>query len=403
MKLASSTSLLVLAASGAWLANVEGQSPPAIPNLAGQVLTVTGPIPPDQLGHTLTHEHLFIDFTSPDDQPAKWTMAGRTKPVGATDVAFYNAPLTMEMTAAVMLGKPNRDNWLLNDEALAIREVAEFKRRGGGSIVDVTSIGLRRNPEGLRRIARATGVNIVMGASWYQKAWHPADMDDRTVESLTAEIVRDVTVGVGDTGIRAGVIGEVGTTGNPLTGNELKVIRASGRASRITGAPISLHTSAALKEQPKILDLLAEEGADLSRVIVGHSDPIANDVPFLTELLKRGVYIQFDLLGRPPLVTRRRPTDAEVAAAILALVKAGHGERLLLSHDICTKTSLKAYGGTGYSFIEEMFVPYLKRQGATDAQIAAMIVDNPRRVFTFAAPQPPRSGSRTSGPAGGVR
>lgn len=360
---------------------------PSIPNLAGRVMTVTGPIDPAQLGHTLMHEHLFIDFTVPDDEPEKWRMAGRTRPLGATDVQFYNAPLTMNILSAVALGKPNRDNWLLNDEKAAISEVAEFKRRGGHSIVDVTSVGLKRNPEGLRRIARTTGVNVVMGASWYTKAWHPADLDGRSVESLTDEIVRDITVGVGDTGVRAGIIGEVGTSNNPSDPTESAVIRASGRASRLTGAAVSLHMLGMLRQHTKVLDLLASEGADPSRVIVGHSDPIANDVPYLTDLLRRGVYVQFDLLGKPPLITRTRPTDVEVAATIVALIKAGFVERLLLSHDICTKTSLKAYGGTGYSFIEEMFLPYLKRQGVTDAQIETLIVANPRRVLTFTAPQ----------------
>lgn len=235
-----------------------------------------------------------------------------------------------------------------------------------------------------------------MGASWYTKAWHPKDLDSRSVESLSDEIVRDVTVGVGDTDVRSGIIGEVGTTGNPLTPNETQVIRASGRASRLTGAAVSLHTSSALKEQPKILNLLAEEGTDLTRVVVGHSDAIANDLPFLAELLRRGVYIQFDVLGRPPVVTRRRPTDLEVAASVVALIKAGHGKRILLSQDVCTKTSLKAYGGTGYSFIEETFLPHLKRQGVTDAQISAMVVENPQRVLTFVAPQAAETRPSTS-------
>lgn len=359
-----------------------------IPNIAGKILTVNGPIEPAELGHTLMHEHLFIDFTLPDDEPQRWILADRVKPAGATDVEFYNRPLTLDILGAVQLGRMNRDNYLLDDEKQAIAEVAEFKKHGGRTIVDVTNIGLKRNPEGLRRIANATGVNIVMGASWYTKAWHPKDMDTRTVESLTDEVVRDVTVGVGDTGIRSGVIGEVGTSGNPLTPNEIKIIRSAARASRLTGAAISLHTWAQAREHQNILDMLAKEGADLSRVIVGHADPLANDVPYLMELLRRGVYVQFDVLGRPPLITRRRPTDLQVADATIALIKAGYGERLLLSQDICTKTSLKAYGGTGYSFVDEIFLPHLKRQGVAPEQIEALVVENPKRVLTFVAPQP---------------
>lgn len=360
-------------------------TPRPVPNLAGQVMTVNGPISPDQLGMTITHEHVFIDFTVPDDTPERWAAANRTRPVGATAVGLYNAPLTMNILSAVSLGAVNRDNWLLVDEQVAIDEVTEFKRRGGGTIVDTTSIGLKRDPLALRRVSSATGLNIVMGSSWYRKGWHSAELDRRTVESLTEEIVRDITVGVGDTGIRSGIIGEVGTEGNPLVPNEIKVIRASGRASRLTGAPVTLHTSALLKEQPKVLDMLAAEGADLKRVIVGHSNPIANDLPFMKQLLDRGVYVQFDTLGRSPSV-RTRLTDSDVAKGIVELIKAGFNDRILLSQDVCTKIQLKAYGGAGFSFIQEQFIPYLKQLGVTDVQINTIMVENPKRALAFVAP-----------------
>lgn len=363
-------------------------TPQPVPNLAGKVMTVNGPIDPDQLGSTIMHEHVFIDFTVLDETPERWAATGRRRPVGATAVGLYRAPLTMDILGAVTLGAVNRDNWLLVDEKVAIDEVTEFKRHGGGTIVDTTSIGLKRDPLALRRVSNAIGLNIVMGASWYRTGWRDeAEIDRRSVESLTDEIVRDITVGVGDTGTRSGIIGEVGTVGNPLVANEMKVIRASGRASRLTGAAVTLHTSALLKEQPKILDMLAAEGADLKRVILGHSNPIANDMAFMKPLLERGVYIQFDLLGRSPTV-RTRLTDTDVAIGIVDLIKAGYTDRILLSQDVCTKVQLKAFGGAGYSFIQEQFIPYLKRLGVTDAQINIIMVENPKRALTFVASAP---------------
>lgn len=366
-----------------WSAVPAGQG---VTSMTGKVMTVNGPIAPDQLGRTITHEHIFIDFTPPDDTDARWQLAGRAKPVGATAVGLYNAPLTMDILGAVTLGAVNRENWLLTDEGIAIQELQEFRRRGGDAVVDVTSIGLKRDPLALQRVANATGLHIVMGASWYRKGWHNnQELDTRSIESLAEEIVRDVTVGVGTTGVRSGIIGEVGTEGNPLVPNEIKIIRASGRASRTTGAAVTLHTSALLKEQPKILNLLAEEGADLRRVIVGHSNPISNDFAFMKQLLDRGVYIQFDTLGRTPTV-RSRITDTDVANGIVQLIKAGFADRILLSQDVCTRIQWKAYGGTGFSFIQEQFIPYLKRLGVTDAQINTITVENPKRVLTFVAP-----------------
>lgn len=360
-------------------------SPSAVPNMAGKIMTVTGPIDPDELGQTTMHEHIFIDFTVMDDTPERWSAAGRVKPVGATAVGLYHAPLTMEILGAVARGAANRDNRLLTDERMAIDEVLEFKRRGGGAIVDTTSIGLKRDPLALSRVSQATGLHIVMGASWYRKGWHPKDLDDRSIENLTQEIVRDITVGVSDTGIRSGIIGEVGTEGDPLVPNELKVIKASARASRITGAAVTLHTSAVLHEQPGILDMLEAEGADLSRVVVGHSNPLAADLAFMEQLLARGVYIQFDTLGRPPTL-RSAVTDTDVGHGIVSLIEAGHVDRILLAQDVCTKLQLKSYGGTGFSFIQEQFIPYLKQLGVTDAQVHTIMVENPRRVLTFAEP-----------------
>lgn len=360
---------------------------PAIPSLVGKIVTVSGPMDPMTLGHTLMHEHIFIDFTVPDEDPARWTIAGRKRPIGATDVALYNSPLTIENISAVMLGKPNRDNWILNDEKTALAEVAEYKQRGGGAIVDVTSVGLKRNPKGLERISRTTGVPIVMGSSWYTEAWRPADLENRSIESLTDEIVRDITVGIDGTAIKAGIIGEVGTGNAPEVGVENRILRASARASRITGAAITLHSIGSLKQHSKLLDILTSEGADPKRIIFGHSDLLASELSYLKTLLDKGVTIQFDLLGRPPLVTRTRPLDSEVAKTVADLVKAGYADRILLSHDICTKTSWKAYGGTGYSFIEESFLPYLKRIGLTDTEINQIIVENPRRLLTFVAPR----------------
>ena len=152
---------------------------------------------------------------------------------------------------------------------------------------------------------------------------------------MTAEIVRDVTVGVGGTAIRSGIIGEVGIEGNPITENEVKSIRASGRASRATGAPVSFHRGGIGRERLEVVRILDEEGTDMSRVIFGHSDFISGDLELMLELLGHGVYIQFDLLGRVGVPLRFVPAvddlgmfltsagTAAVAEAIPKLIEAG--------------------------------------------------------------------------------
>ena len=151
---------------------------PAIEGMTGRAMTVTGPVDPAALGMTVMHEHIFIDFT-------RGLTAGPAYNTPATEVAFWDQKLTLENVHLVREnGVLNKDNWLLADVDVAVKEVLDFKSWGGGAIVDVTSIGIGRDPVALRYVATVTGVNIVMGSGWYAKGSHPPDMDQRTAEDL---------------------------------------------------------------------------------------------------------------------------------------------------------------------------------------------------------------------------
>ena len=347
-----------------------------MPDPVGKAMTVLGAVEPDRLGFTLMHEHLYLDLrknhpTDPDlspDERALWE----------ADVDLSNLHLARRVL-------PLQDNYVLDNEDSAIAEVSHFGALGGQTVVDVTSRGLGRDPEALRRASTATGLNIVMGSGWYQKVFHPDDMDSRSVETLTDEIVHDVTVGVGDTGIRSGIIGEIGVNGDPITDNEARSVLAAARASLITGAAISFHSPPLKSEKQSVLDIVEAEGADLTRTILGHSCSMADDVPFMMELLARGVYIQFDTLG--VVRTSEEPArDHQVAVAIPQMIDAGYGDRILLSQDVCWKSHLRTYGGSGYTYIQETFLPYLASLGVSDESQNQIMVENPRRVLTLVSP-----------------
>lgn len=359
----------------------------------GKVQTVSGLVGPADLGITLTHEHLFIEFTLPLDEPQRWEMAGRHLPRTAEELAIWNMPLTMDRLMFLHTHVwGNRDTLLLRDIDTTLAEVIAFKEAGGGTIVDVTSIGLGRDPRKLVEIARRSQVNVVMGAGWYRQAWHPAGHADRDVVSLTEEIVRDITVGVGDSGVRAGIIGEVSAMDivtDPRDSAEVKGVRAAARASRLTGAAITLHQwvrdGVALG---RTLDIIEQEGGDLQRVVVGHIDAVtAVNIPQLLAIARRGVTLQFDLFGTPYTLSDPRLDARPMADAIVALVQAGLGDRLLMSHDVCTKLQQKAYGGKGFDYLLTQVVPYLKQRGLSAEQVRTLMVDNPRRVLTFVAPR----------------
>lgn len=379
-----------------WIPQSAEAAQPDATVVAGRVMTVLGPVDPGTLGKTLTHEHIFIDFTLPLDEPDRWQLANRRWPADAAGLRIWNMRVSDPADRAFLIRNAweNRDMLRLLDVDESSAEVMQFRQLGGGTIVDVTSIGIGRDPERLVEVSRRTAVHIIMGAGWYRSAWHPAGHDSRTVDSLTEEIVRDLTVGVGNTGVRAGIIGEVSAMDvitDPGDTAETRGLRAAARASRLTGAAVSLHQwyrDGRILE--KTLDLFEREGGDLSRVIVGHMDGVTSqDLGKLRRLLERRVNLEFDLLGTPFRLNLPVMDERPMVDAIAALVKEGYGDRLLLSHDVCTKFQQLRYGGNGFTYIEIEVVPYLRRRGLTDAQIRQLTIDNPRRLLTLAAPAPP--------------
>ncbi|MYU26447.1 phosphotriesterase [Streptomyces sp. SID8352] len=354
-------------------------APAPVPLPGGTVVTVTGEVAPDTLGAVLPHEHLLSDTAPPGDTADSWAASGRTRPATATRISFYRAPLTMGLLGDIALGVPNRDNWLLGDEQVAAEEAAAFRLAGGGTLVDLTTAQLGRDPAGLRRISESSGVTVVMGTGRHHPAWGGVRAGE-SAEELTEEFVRDLTEGVG--GVRAGVIGQLGAL-DPREPAERAVLAAAARASAATGAAVSLRRSADPGVQRHVLDLLAEEGADLGRVAVGGCDALSPRPDDLEPLLERGVFVQFDRLGRLPSAASASD-DQDVAAAVLELARRGHAGRVLLSQGIDSKAGLLAHGGGGYGFLLQQFVPYLRMLGADNALVETVTVRNPGRLLTIA-------------------
>lgn len=359
--------------------------PEPLPNLEGKILTVQGPIDPAELGVTLMHEHIFINFQTP-----------------VPDLTLSEVPITLKnlyATRAHREGGAGKSYELLGDFDTALAEIMRFKYQGGDAIVDVTNIGLGRDPNALQTISRASGLKVIMGAGWYKKPHHPLNMDQLSVEDLTRVIVHDITLGAEGTSVRSGIIGEVGINGDPLTPNEIKSVRASARAARLTGAPIAFHVGGGENhdgsEKFRVLDIVESEGVDLHRVTEGHANQWANHstfIPLMKKLLDRGVFVEFDSLGDPNGMNEwaSEPilSDYKSAEAIIELIKMGYVDQIVLAHDICTKLLLRKNGGPGFGYIGEYFLPMLQRMGVSDADIHKMMVENPRKALTFSAPHP---------------
>jgi phosphotriesterase-related protein len=347
----------------------------------GKAQTVTGLIDPADLGTTLMHEHLLLDVSAYFEQPEEASARSRV-----------DAPLTFDKLGYIAAyWHQNIDNTLIVDEQFATGEVNRFMLAGGHSVVDTTNIGLGRDPLALARISRRTGLNIVMGSGHYVRLFHPADMADRDEDSITADIVRDVTVGVGDTGVKSGIIGEIALMW-PHSENEERSLRAAATAQRETGATITLHPGFDDRSPPAILEVLDKAGADLTRVVMGHLDTFY-DRGMLADLAGSGCTLQWDTYGNEETLFGEvgsgsgdvldMPSDEQRLDALQYVAGLGHEKQVLISQDVFIKCMTTAYGAKGYDHIVANIVPRLRGRGWTAAQINQLLVDTPRRLLTL--------------------
>jgi phosphotriesterase-related protein len=351
------------------------------------IITVQGVIDKEEAGIILPHEHILIDlrnqFVEPDEVSRKF--------LAEQKVGLENIDILKRNPWAL------RDNLVINDPECAEEEVMRYKKAGGGTIVDVTNVGLGRDPTVLYEISRAVGVHIVTGCGYYYQATHPPAVADLSADDIAKEMIIDITSGIDGTKIRAGVIGELGIS-EEMHPDEEKVLIAAARAQAETGIPIQVHIfpwrERGIPLGLDALDILAKNGADLSKVVVDHVDvAFTINIEYAVEIAKRGAYIEFDNFGHEFYLDRRDrkfipgpfASDVQRIEALQKLVAKGYVNQILLSCDICHKTLLHRYGGWGYDHILTHIVPMLDELGGLSPdQIRTLIEDNPRRFYDVA-------------------
>ena len=322
----------------------------------GTVETALGSRDVNSLGVTLSHEHLFIN-----------------------------------------LMRERRGDGLINDENLVAQEVDSFAQQGGSTIIDLTSaeltegalveadpahrtdvLGSTRDPANVRaiqRVSRATGVNVVLGTGRYRDPFLDRRLVDRAgVSGLADEWVTDLEHGFADTGVRAGLIGEVGCDGWFISATEERCLRAAARAHLRTGVPIYTH-AARWEVGLAQLDLLKECGVHPSRVAIGHVDTVPS-VGYALEIARRGAFVGLDTVYSQTLVPG-------VLERLGALVAAGHSEKVLLSHDVCVMSQLASRGGPGFGLVTGALQQAVAAAAILDADgYREVLIANPRRLLT---------------------
>ena len=346
---------------------------------SGKVQTVLGLVDPSELGHTQTHEHLLSDLSWYYDVTVS------SLPAGVRGRSLE--PICLENYGWVRRNWiSNKQNMSLTSESDAIAEMRKYIASGGGSVVDATSKGIARDPEGLVRISRATGVGVVMGAGYYVVEAHPDEVGRMSEEELAESIVRDVVEGADGTGINSGIIGEIGL-GYPMHPDEEKVLRAAAKAQVETGAPLLIHPGRDPAAPVDAMRIVREAEGDPERTVMSHIDRTIFSLGEVLELAKTGCYVEFDLFGQEssyyPLAPIDMPNDAARINYLMGLMDAGFGHKLVIAQDICTKVHLSKYGGEGYNHILENVVPIMRRKGMSAQEVDTILVHNPAHILAF--------------------
>ena len=356
---------------------------------AGKIQTVTGPIEPDQLGVTLFGDMLFQDLG-----------LFRKPPAEASARDQYFSPVTPEVLSnARYYGMRNQNLLRLGNVRDAITEAMLFKQWGGQAIMDGAGINMGRDPVALARVARATGLNIIMGGSYYAVRSHPEDMDDRTEDDLLKKLVTDIVDGVDGTGIKVGIMGETGLTA-PTAPNEIKVLRATGRAHLETGCPIIIHPGENDELPIEHIDLLTSLDVPLKHVVMAHVSTMSDET--LMTLLTAGCYVRYEMgqddAARSPYTKtysgtnesaalkfqRSAPSDGDQIQKIIELIEKGYGDKILVSSDMNSSARLTVNGGHGYQYMLANVVPRMQASGLTQEAIDNIFINNPQKALTYA-------------------
>jgi len=310
------------------------------------VNSVLGPLDTDDLGFTLTHEHLFT------------------------------ASAGIQRTFPELFGDFDR---LTEQVALSLNEA---KEGGVKTIVDLSTMDLGRDIRFIKQMSERTGVQIIAATGIWRDI--PRALWTRSPDEIAALFVREIEVGIEGTGIKAGIIKVANDMGGVTREGEID-LRAAARAAQQTGVRISTHTYAPERVGEQQVAIFEDEGFDLNRVYIGHSND-TTDLDYLLGLVRRGVWLGLD---RHQTSVPIGPDWEGRTQTLAALIREGVGDRLMVSHDWgvlgVARTSdpltSRGYNPDGWLFTKRRVFPRLLELGISQEQIDALNVDNPRRFL----------------------
>lgn len=261
----------------------------------------------------------------------------------------------------------------LNDDNAMTDDLKELKQAGIETIVDVTNRGMGRDIRRMSMLSEESGINVVVSTGYYKTPYLPDEVKNKDTRELAKVMISEIRDGIEGTDIKAGIIGEIGTS-DVFTDDEKKVFGAACYAHNETGTPIYTHTTLG-KLAVEQLEFLKSNGVNLEKVVIGHMD-LNPDMDYYRRILDYGCYVGFDTIGKASY----QPDELR-AENILRLIDLGYGDRIVLSLDITRKSHLKKYGGYGHVYMINTFLSMLIRYGLSQADIDHMLIDNPARIL----------------------
>lgn len=357
----------------------------------GEVMTVLGPIPTEDLGLTSMHEHVLMDGRVyrkkfgeeiPDDFPIS----------ADEDLSLSNIGLLKRNYFVI------DDNIMIDDEEIMAAEMADFKESGGAAMVEMSAIGLRSNLPGIKRISERTGVHVIATTGFYIEDSWPEPFLEMSLEDLTKHIVAEAEQGIEDTGIKAGHIKAAMTD---LSERQEWSLKAAARAAVETGLSVTIHQNLSVGDCLSIVDILAQEGMNPERIIIAHVDGLlvnhdVNDLILYPEanrlklddpkkILDLGANISIDCFGQSwdhELRNFVLENDWQRLAGLVHLLEAGYGSQIVIGTDTFLKMLVRRYGGEGYCRLTKYVLPKLREVGVTDYNIRKLTINNPARLLS---------------------
>ena len=296
------------------------------------IQTVLGNIEPSKLGKTLAHEHFILDLD--------WV---------------------------------RKDGYsYIFDVEEVIPEIKQMMAQGIESAFEVSTIDMKRDVNKLKEISLKTGLNIVCSTGYYLSEYHPEWLNKASEEEIAEVYIKELTSGIDGSDIKAGLIAEIASSPKEFVGNEKKILKAAGIASKKTGFAVSTHTGRV--NAIETIETLLNEGVNPDKIIIGHQDLI-DDHEYHLSLLKYGVNIAFDTCGKTAYMK-----DEVRALNALKLVEKGYEDHLLLSNDVSRHTYFTSFGKKGYLAVMDSVVPLMREYGIKEEIINKFLIDNPARI-----------------------